>query len=238
MLLDQLRLLILTPDLYEKCQNAICNDDDLQSCVYRLKSSKIGVETVEDLVKLLKLKSKMGNEGDLDSKTPVLKQCVTKAESVSETEIPKWFEKHCNYKGNDYDERIQADRLRRRWNISESVQQPELAKKCNEALNELTDDDKNRKMREAKMKAADKKKDTLIAKYSKKPILTQYDKDYLLSEGVVVKDLADGKFQFVKTQDKLLDLKWHNINPANVDANEFGMEYIKNCRYEPKKYLA
>jgi hypothetical protein len=236
MLLDDLRMLMLSPEIYDKCVDKTCNENDLLSCVYRLKSENIGIDSVDELVKILKLNTS-DQKFSADIQKPILKQCVESAENKSEKEIPKWFMNHCTYKGSDYDEQVAAQRLRRRWSIPETAVEKQLEDKCNESLKELTNDEKNRKMRENKMKLADKKKDTLIAKYSKKTDLTQSDKDYLLAEGVVVKTI-DGKNEFIKTQDKLLDLKWHNVNPANVDANEWGMEYIKNCRDNPNEYLS
>lgn len=164
-----------------------------------------------------------------------IKKCTKRAEEIAEREIPKWFMKFCTYKGSEDDEdSLQAARLRRRWHISESSEGEILEAKCKLALHDLQDDGKNRKMREAKMDAADKKKDKLIAEYSAKAKLTQKDKDYLLAEGVIVND--DGSMS--KTKDKLLTLNWHDINPANVDAFEWGTKFIKDCRDSPESYLS
>jgi ribosome biogenesis protein Tsr3 len=89
-------------------------------------------------------------------------------------------------------------------------------------------------MREAKMNAADKKKDKLIAEYRSKKKLTNNDKDYLLAEGIIVND--DGSMS--KTEDKLLTLNWHDINPANINAFEWGTKFIKQCRDDPESYLS
>ncbi len=164
-----------------------------------------------------------------------VKRCTQRAEQVSKEEIPKWFMKFCTYKAtDDDDDGLQAQRLRRRWRIAESLNGKALETKCTQALKDLMDDKKNRRMREAKMKEADRKKDRLIAEYSQKKKLTKRDKDYLLAEGVIVED--DGTFS--KTKDKLLDLRWHDVNPVNVDANEWGMKYIYDCRQNPDEYLA
>lgn len=167
--------------------------------------------------------------------TQTIKKCTHRAEEIAEREIPKWFMKFCTYKASEGDDDgLQATRIRRRWNISETAEGEILEAKCKLALHDLQDDGKNRKMREAKMRAADKKKDALIAKYSAKEKLTEKDKDYLLAEGVIVND--DGSM--TKTKDKLLNLNWHDVNPANVDAFEWGTKFIKDCRDNPKKHLS
>lgn len=167
--------------------------------------------------------------------TQNVKRCTNRAEEIAEREIPKWFMQYCTYKDStDDDDGLQASRLRRRWKISESAEGDILHAKCKLALHDLQDDGKNRKAREAKMKMADRKKDQLINKYSQKSQLSDDDKAYLLSEGIVVED--DGSM--TKTKDKLLKLNWHDVNPANIDAFEWGTKFIKDCRDNPDDYLS
>jgi hypothetical protein len=168
-------------------------------------------------------------------RTSNIKKCTKRAEEIAEREIPKWFMQSCTHKTLEDDEKgLQAARLRRRWHISESLDGEILEAKCKLALHDLQDDGKNRKMREAQMNAADKKKDKLIAEYRSKKKLTNTDKDYLLAEGIIVND--DGSMS--KTEDKLLTLNWHDINPANIDAFEWGTKFIKQCRDDPESYLS
>lgn len=163
-----------------------------------------------------------------------IKKCTKRAEEIAEREIPKWFMSSCNYKATkDDDQGLQAARLRRRWGISETAEGDILDAKCKLALHDMQDDGKNRKMRASKMRAADRKKDKLIAEYSKRKELTEKDKSYLLAEGVIVND--DGSM--TKTKDKLLELSWHDVNPANIDAFEWGAQFIKQCRDNPDQYL-
>lgn len=162
-----------------------------------------------------------------------IKRCTRRAEEIAEREIPKWFISTCTYQGDDYDQNIKSERLRRRHSIGTHLHGEHLQSKCELALHDLQDDGKNRRLRASKMRAADKKKDRLIREYSGKRTLSEKDKAYLLAEGVVVHD--DGRM--TKTKDKLLMLSWHDVNPANVDAFEWGTKFIKDCRDNPEEYL-
>lgn len=156
-----------------------------------------------------------------------LKHCKSQAKEIAKREIPKWFMQYCTYKDSTDDaDGLQASKLRHRWKIPESAEGDILHAKCKVALHDLQDDVKHQEALKEQVEIADKKKDQLINKYSKKSRLSHNDKSYLLSEGIVVKD--DGSM--TKAKDKLLKLKWHDVNRANPDAYEWGMKYIKACR--------
>ena len=192
-------------------------------------------------------------------------KCVKKAEEEASVDVPEYVEFYCKFnedhklhpemkehletqeiwhKVSEEDREAGAEeiheRIHKRYKaiLAQHKDQP-IEEQCNALMKELKDSKKWQERRQKKIEEAKAAQQELVAEFKSKEASLSGDKleeweAKLAAEGIVLNEDKSIKILPIK----VTDLKsWTDVNPANVDAFEWGMRYIERCRKDPDGFF-